>query len=163
MARSIIWTSDVDVEQYRLEMEEQYPSITEDQLADFARDMNDNDLECERISLDFDLGHEIICITSDGRWNGRADDYRFLGKNLARCLYCHEDSATWYVDDSGDFRCDGNKKNYLFREWKEGVTGHQMEYVTDQIIQGKVTTAQLNRFTRRIGDRIARVYGWNIH
>lgn len=166
MDRYVIWTSDIDIEDYRDEMREQYPDIPEDRLYDFAHEMNDNDLECERMSLDFDLANEIICIASIGRWNGRAEDYRFLGRNLARCLYSMDDSVTWYVDEHGDFRCDGKHHDgtnqYLYREFKSGLTGRQMEYFTDQILMGKVTPAQIERYTRKIGDRIAEVYGWKV-
>ena len=72
----------------------------------------------------------------------------------------------WYVDKYGDLRADATHhdgtNHYLYRVFKDGVSETQMENLRDKIYHGKATRADITRLTRRLGDEIAAVYGFDI-
>lgn len=79
-------------------------------------------------------------------------------------MYSDTDYSTWYVDKNGDLRCtaihhDGTNY-YLYRTYKDGVSDEQIENFKWKIYNGKATRADITRITRRLGDEIGKVYGW---
>ena len=76
------------------------------------------------------------------------------------------DYATWYVDKNGDFRCDAihhdGTNHYLYRTYKDGVSDYQKDRLKEKIYEGTATRADITRITRRLGDEIAKVYGFDI-
>ena len=86
--------------------------------------------------------------------------------NIRDCLYSDTDYSTWYMDKLGDLRCDAvhhdGTNHYLYRTYKDGVTEDQIDRLKGKIYDGVATRADITRLTRRLGDEIARVYGWEI-
>ena len=82
------------------------------------------------------------------------------------CLYADPDYSTWYVDRLGDLRCDAvhhdGTNHYLYRAYKDGVRESQIDLLKDKLYRGIATRADVTRITRRLGDDIARVYGFPI-
>ena len=85
--------------------------------------------------------------------------------NIKDCLYSDTDFTEWYVDRYGDLRADAAHHDgtnyYLYRVFKEGVTESQIERLQEKIYMGKATRADITRVTKRLGDEIGRVYGWD--
>ena len=102
-----------------------------------------------------------------GRWNGRFNGYREIQSgNIKDCLYTELDSAEWYVDKYGDLRADAyhhdGTNHYLYRVYKDNATETQIDNLKAKIYDGKATRADITRVTRRLGDEIANVYGFEI-
>ena len=76
------------------------------------------------------------------------------------------DYSTWYVDRLGDLRCDAihhdGTNHYLYRTYKPGVRQSQIEKLKEKLYFGTATRADITRITRRLGDDIAKVYGFSI-
>ena len=109
----------------------------------------------------------IIVIGDIGRWNGRVMGYKDIPSgNIRDCLYADTDYTEWYVDKYGDLRADATHhdgtNHYLYRVFKDGVSETQMENLRDKIYHGKATRTDITRLTRRLGDEIAAVYGFDI-
>lgn len=72
----------------------------------------------------------------------------------------------WYVDKYGDLRADAihhdGTNHYLYRVFKDGVSETQIENLQEKVYRGRATRADITRLTKRLGDDIAKVYGWNI-
>ena len=72
----------------------------------------------------------------------------------------------WFVDKYGDLRADAihhdGTNHYLYRTYKDGVTDYQKDNLKAKIYDGKATRADITRITKRLGDDIARVYGFDI-
>ena len=70
------------------------------------------------------------------------------------------------MDKLGDLRCDAvhhdGTNHYLYRVYKPGVRESQIELLKDKLYEGKATRADITRVTRRLGDDIAKVYGFSI-
>ena len=102
-------------------------------------ELNADYLDDERTNLNIQLSQPILVIADLGRWNGRVMGYKEIPSgNIQDCLYSDTDYSTWYMDKLGDLRCD--------------AVHHD----------GVATRADITRLTRRLGDEIARVYGWEI-
>ena len=166
--KHVIWSNrDLDYEDWRKELEEEFPDRTETERISLMYAINNDYLEDDRINLDIKLDNPIIVIADIGRWNGRFSGYREIESgNISDCLYTDMDYATWYVDKNGDFRCDAihhdGTNHYLYRTYKDGVTESQKDRLKEKIYNGTLTRADITRITRRLGDEIAKVYGFDI-
>lgn len=139
----------------------------EHKLYEYMVETNGEYLSDERENLNVQLSQPIIVIGDIGRWNGRVMGYKdILSGNIRDCLYADTDYTEWYVDKYGDLRADATHhdgtNHYLYRVFKEGVSETQMENLRDKIYHGKATRADITRLTRRLGDEIADVYGFDI-
>ena len=124
-------------------------------------------LDDERSNLDIQLSQPIIVIADLGLWNGRRTGYKEIQSgNIKDCLYSNHDFSTWYVDKLGDLRCDDvhhdGTNHYIYRAYKDGVSDAAKEALKYKIYRGIATRSDITRVTRRLGDDIAKVYGWNI-
>lgn len=138
----------------------------ENELYKWMVETNADYLTDERTNLNIQLSQPIIIIGDIGRWNGRVMGYKTIDSgNIKDCLYSDTDFTEWYVDKYGDFRADAihhdGTNHYLYRVFKDGVTESQIERLQDKIYMGKATRADITRVTKRLGDEIGRVYGWD--
>ena len=166
--RHIIWSDiDLDYDEWKDDLESEYPELTEEERYQKMYEINGEYLYDERVNLNIQLNQPIIVIADLGRWNGRVTGYKmFDSGNIKDCLYSDTDHTEWYVDKYGDLRADAvhhdGTNHYLYRVFKDGVTDTQIENLQDKIYSGKVTRADITRVTKRLGDEIAKVYGFDI-
>lgn len=173
--RCIIWSNmNLDLDEWREDMREQLEmngtdsaDITEDMLYEEMIRTNDDYLPDERDNLNVQLSEPIIVIADLGRWNGRFQGYKMIESgNIRDCLYSDTDYTEWYVDKNGEFKADAahhdGQNHYIYRAFKDGVSGDQIEDLQDKIYSGTVTKADIDRVTRPIGSDIAKVYGFDL-
>lgn len=166
--RHVIWGDiDLALDDWRDDLQEEYPELSEDELYQKMYEINSEYLEDERANLNIQLSQPILVVADIGRWNGRFSGYRVIESgNIKDCLYTGMDMAEWYVDQYGDLRADAihhdGTNYYLYRVFKDGVSDTQIENLKDKIYNGKATRADITRITKRLGDDIAKVYGWSI-
>ena len=166
--RHIIWSNyDLDYEDWREDLEAEYPDLSEDERIALMYELNNDYLDDERLNLSIQLPQPILMIADIGRWDGRYSGYgEIRSGKTSDCLYSNLDYATWYVDKLGDLRCDAvhhdGTNHYLYRVYKPGVRESQIELLKDKLHDGKATRADITRVTRRLGDDIAKVYGFSI-
>lgn len=166
--RHIIWSDiNLDLDDWRESLEELYPNYPEDELYDIMVKSNAENLYDERANLDIQLSQPILVVADIGRWDGRYDGYAEIKTgNIKDCLYSDMDMCEWYVDKYGDLRADAvhhdGTNHYLYRVYKDTATDSQIENLKAKIYDGKATRADITRVTRRLGDEIAAVYGFDI-
>lgn len=162
-----IWSNvDLDYEEWKDWMEEEYPTLSEDDRVAMMYEENGHYLEDERLNLDIQLSQPILVVADLGLWNGRRTGYKEIPSgNIRDCLYSDYDYTTWYVDRNGDFRCDDTHhdgtNHYLYRVYKDNVSQAQKDRLKEKIYNGTATRADIARITRRLGDEIGKVYGWS--
>lgn len=163
----LIWSNyHLDLDDWRDVLLEEHPEASETELYQLMYEQNDSYLDDERTNLNIQLTCPILVIADLGRWNGRYSGYKEIPSgNIRDCLYSDTDYSTWYVDRLGDLRCDAvhhdGTNHYLYRAYKPGVTEAQMDRLKEKIYDGVATRADITRITRRLGDDIGKVYGWD--
>lgn len=140
--------------------------INDNDLYDWMYEENDLYLEDERINLNIDTEGRIICIADIGLWDGRRSGYKLYSHNIGECLYLTQDCdyGEFYVDEHNNLRSrqshhDGTHY-LLFREFKPEITSDQADNFCHKIYNGKATAKDITRYTRSLGKRIKKVYGW---
>ena len=138
--RHIIWSNDIDYDDWREDLEEQYPDLTEAERMELMYELNGDYLDDERSNLDIQLSRPILVVGDLGLWNGRRMGYKEIPSgNIRDCLYNERDIdySTWYVDKNGEFRCDAihhdGTNHYRYRAYRDGVTDEQIEDVADYV------------------------------
>ena len=163
----LIWSNyHLDFEDWREDLEAEYPDLSESELMEMMYERNNDYLSDERINLDIQLSQPILVIGNLGLWFGRRSGYKEIPSgNIRDCLFSDTDYTTWYVDKLGDLRCDAvhhdGTNHYLYRAFKPGVTEAQMDRLKDKIYNGTATRSDITRLTMRLGDEIGKVYGWD--
>ena len=166
--RHIIWSNhDLNYEDWKDDLEAEYPDLSNDERYSLMYDINNGYLDDERMNLDIRLDTSILLIADLGRWNGRFPGYgEIKSGNIKDCLESEMDDLTWYVDHLGDLRCDAihhdGTNHYLYRCYKPGIRETQIDLLKEKILAGTATRSDITRVTRRLGDEIAKVYGFTI-
>lgn len=166
--KHIIWSNYfLDYDDWKDELEEQYPDLSEDERVSLMYEINSDYLGDERMNLNIQLDRPILVIGDLGLWDGRRSGYKEIESgNIRDCLYADTDYSTWYVDKLGDLRCDAihhdGTNHYLYRAYKDGVSESQIDLLKEKLYYGTATRADITRVTRRLGDDIAKVYGFSI-
>ena len=162
----IIWTNyHLNYDDWADTLETAYPELSEDERYYKMLDLNDTYLDDERANLNIPLSEPILVIADLGLWNGRRSGYKEIRSgNIRDCLYGGHDFVTWYVDRQGDLRCEDihhdGTNHYLYRVYKSGTTDSQRTRLKGKIYDGTASEGDIDRYTRRLGDEIGRVYGW---
>ena len=104
----LIWSNyHLDFEDWREDLEAEYPDLSESELMEMMYERNNDYLSDERINLDIPLSQPILVIGDLGLWFGRRSGYKEIPSgNIRDCLFSDTDYTTWYVDKLGDLRCD---------------------------------------------------------
>lgn len=166
--RHIIWSNyDLDYEDWRDDLEAEYPELSEDERISLMYEINQSYLDDERTNLNIQLSQPILLIADIGRWDGRYSGYgEIKSGKICDCLHTDMDYATWYVDKLGDLRCDAvhhdGTNHYLYRVYKSGLRESQIDLLKEKLYEGTATRSDITRITRRLGDEISRVYGFSI-
>lgn len=163
----MIWSNfDVNVADYADFLQEEYPEVTDPvEQYELCCALNDDYLDDEKVNLDMELPHEIICIADLGRWNGRCMGYKMLeSSNIADCLYDPECGyCKWYVDRYNDLCFSGahhdGTNHYLYRELRD-LSDKQMENFLNKLHTGRLTRRDIRRYTTSVGIHVNKVYGW---
>lgn len=139
----------------------------EDEIYQHMIEINSLYLDDERMNLDIEVSQPIIAIADLGLWNGRFSGYKNLNScNIRDCLSGFDSCEyhSWYVDEDGDLRCKAIHHDgihyILYRTYRDDVTDEQIKEFLSKIYSGKVTEDDINAVTRKLGDEIAKVYGW---
>lgn len=166
--RHVIWSNiNLNYEDWRADLEEDHPDLSEDERYELMYQINADYLDDERMNLNVQLNEPILVIADLGLWNGRFCGYKEIASgNIRDCLFSDTDLTEWFVDGNGDMRADAihhdGTNHYLYRAYKDGISDTQRENLKEKIYNGTATRADITRVTRRIGDEVAKVYGFDI-
>ena len=166
--KRIIWSNiDLDSKDWVGDLKADYPDLSAEEHYAMMLERNNEFLSDERANLNVQCGDDILAVGDIGRWNGRRMGYKTIesGK-ISDCLSSECDYAEWYVDREGEFRGkeihhDGTNY-YLYRVYKDNVSDEQIENLKEKLYYGTATRRDITRITQRLGDDIAKVYGFDI-
>ena len=85
--RHIIWSNEnLDLDDWRDDLQEQYPDCSEDELYRIMCETNADYLSDERVNLNIQLSQPILVIADLGLWNGRRMGYKEIPSgNIRDC------------------------------------------------------------------------------
>ena len=91
--KHIIWSNyALDYEDWRGDLEAEYPELSEDERISLMYEINGDYLDDERMNLNVQLSQPILVVGDLGLWNGRRMGYKEIPSgNIRDCLY----SDTW--------------------------------------------------------------------
>jgi len=164
----LIWSNyDLDYEDWRADLEDEHPEMSEDERYYKMLDINADYLDDERANLNIQLSQPILVIADLGLWNGRHSGYREIESgNIRDCLCPQYDYTTFYVDKEGDLRCDDihhdGTNHYLYRVYKDSIPEEMRDELKEKLYFGTASQKDIDRVTRRLGDEIGKVYGWEL-
>lgn len=94
--KHIIWSNyDLDYEDWKDDLEENYPELSEQERITLMYEINGDYLEDERTNLNVQLSAPILVIGDLGLWYGRRMGYKEIASGkICDCLYSNTD----YVD-----------------------------------------------------------------
>ena len=91
--RHIIWTNDLDYDDWKADLESEYPDLTENERYELMHEINGDYLDDERVNLNIQLSCPILIVADLGLWNGHRMAYKEVPSgNIRDCLY--SDMAT---------------------------------------------------------------------
>jgi hypothetical protein len=161
-----IWDSRPDYKDWKTDLESEYPDLSEEERINRMYEINNDYFNDEEINLNLELGRHILVIADLGLWNGRHSGYKEIGTNLRDCLYTNDDDMRIYIDNLGDLRADGyhhdGTNHYLYRVYKPGVGEEAISNLKEKIYCGTVTRRDITRITQRLGDYVAKIYGFKL-
>lgn len=116
----------------------------------------------ERMNLNKMLDGRILVIADLGRWNGRFQGYKVIGRNLQDILSATGDDEAHFYSDGKNIRAEGYDHDghsyYLFREVKENVDISVLLY---DIYSGEeISNRRLGYYTKSLAPYVASIYGW---
>lgn len=83
--RHLIWSNyDLDYEDWRDDLEEDHPELTEDERMALMYEINNRYLDDERVNLNIQLDQPILVIADLGLWNGRRTGYQEISSGNIR-------------------------------------------------------------------------------
>ena len=157
------WT---DIEAF---IREEYPDIEENSNAwwDVFTDVQWVEFENLLTDMkDIDTNDGFICIADVGRWNGRYSGYKEIkGDNVceALCEINRGDDIVVSVTE-GDLTVtisDHDASTYAtLREWRHNLSDEAKDKFMDALYYGKATESMIRWYTKPIGKKIAKYYGW---
>ena len=161
-----IWTSEPNYEEYRHDLEEDMPDLSEEDRIAIFRQANIDGLQFQREEMSIKLGMPILVVAELGLWDGKHMAYKEIESgNLADCFEPGRDTLQirWFVDERGDLRCDDTHhdgvNHYLYRVLQQDVSEKDIDRLKEDIKDGRATMQEIESCTLRLGDAISTVYG----
>lgn len=147
--------------------DEENDHLSDSEKLELMEELNAEYLDDERRNLDVFVDTPIIVIADIGKWDGRHSAYRIIRDgNIKNCLFSELDGCTWYVDRVGDFRFSGYHhdgcNSYLYRKFRKDVDEEDMDEFGCKILDHNLTQEDIEKYTERLGDAIAKVYGFEL-
>jgi len=162
--------SDLDISEHEQYFREQNPYMNDEQIARMTKEDLWHRLNDIRIEFDRVTAPELIAIGDIERWDGYFCGYHDIPDgNLKHCFFPGRniDSMEWFVDQQGDLRSeqrhhDGRHYDVLYRAFRKESSETDIEHFKRLIHSGKVTQRDIDHYTERLGNDIAKHYGWEI-
>ncbi len=140
-------------------------SVMSEKEEDLLKKYNDLFLDQERRVLSVGVGSPIILIAFNNSKENATLGYKVIRSGIiADCLKTENTHVDWYIDASGDLRCDIldgilGSVCYLYRAVKDEITEVQLKEFLSEILDGHIPAERITTVTKRLGPMITDAYG----
>ena len=91
-SRHIIWTDYLDYDDWKEDLEAQYPELSANERMNLMYEINGTYFQDEKTNLDIQLSRPILVVGDLGLWHGRRMGYKEIESgNISDCLYTERD------------------------------------------------------------------------
>lgn len=163
MEKHIIWTNDLNFNDWKEDLKDQYPDYSEDELIDMMYKTNDEYLSDEKDNLNKPLDNILIMYGTLNLWNASRFGYKYLTSSNLNGIFSGAcgDYVTWYVEGEEvkceDMHHDGTN-HYTYRVLKKEYDENDFEeYSWDNGFD-----KALEKMTEPLGHYVAEIYGWEL-
>ena len=160
--KHIIWTNNLDYEDWKDDLEEEYPpeEYSDEYRMQTMYEINDSYLDDERMNLDKEFDREIIAVGNLSFWNRKVNGYKLIGTNLNNIFNSTcGDYVTWYVENE-DIKCDDSHhdgtNHYIYRILKPGIDINDF----DECFHYSSVLTAVAECTEPLGCYVAEIYGF---
>lgn len=161
--KHIIWTNDLDYNDWKEDLEEEYPEKSEAERIEIMYEINSEFFYEEKDNLEEELGRPVVMLGSLGLWNGRRTGCKFTGgTNLNDIFYGSVGDIVTIFVENGEVMCkdihhDGTNY-YTYRVLKPGISEFEFEEYAYE------TSAEeaFEKYAEPLGNKVAKIYGWEI-
>jgi len=134
---------------------------------EWVEEENRVNFECEIENLNVELESDLICLGSEGRWNGTFTGYKEIkGRNLNRIFYVftHCDDIEVYGEKRNIYvngiHHDG-RNSAIVRMWNPNVSEERRERLLSAMYNGKENAYNnIMKHTKSLYPYVKNVYGW---
>lgn len=155
-----------DFKEYIEEMELDIEPENEIEFYQYIFETSFDDTKDWREFREIEFANNTFMITDVEHGNMCEKAYKEFADNKIHLELEPNTIQMWYLDKQGDFCCDQihhDGTNHLcYRAYKPNMTEAQKENLKAKLYMGTATRADITRVTQRLGDEIAKVYGWDI-
>ena len=137
-SRHIIWSNDIDYDDWREDLEEQYPDLTEAERMELMYELNGDYLDDERSNLDIQLSRPILVVGDLGLWHGHRMDTR---------QSIDSDLLTAELVDAFCKTLTDNKRSIFWDCLVEGKS--QSAYAAEHAISGPTVNKQIRAIRKK--------------
>ena len=172
MKKHTIWGNiNLDIEDWRdgykeyLEMNDMDEDPDdEDAIYEWMCETSGYYLDAERMNLNKKVDGRILVIGDIGRWNGRVDGYKILGRNINEIFNINSrgfDYAEFYGDGYNIRAVEHHHDGTNYYEYRIIREDRNIDNLLNDIYNGKeITRKKLNYYTKSLYKDVANVYGW---
>ena len=162
MAKHIIWSNmNMDYDDWKADLESDYPECTEEQRYGLMFAINHEYLEDERVNLNKFIDGRILVIADLGLWNGRRQGYKILDNNIKNILYTDSDYVEWYSNDKDIRATMAHHDVTNFFTYRVIREDRNIDSLLDAIYNGKsISRQKLSYYTKSLYPYVAKIYGW---
>jgi len=159
--KHIIWTNDLNYDDWRDDLESEYPELTEEQRINLMYEINNDYFNDEQVNLNKDLKGEIIAYGTLGLWDGTRTGYKIIKeRNLNAIMEGHFcDCLTWYVEGE-EVKCDDvhhdGTNHYTYRMLTIDSYDFE-EYAWEHTLHEAI-----EKYTEPLGHYVAEIYGFQL-
>lgn len=168
----VIWSNQIDLEDWKDFLKEEYPDLADEgKQLEVCHEMNGHYLGDEKLNLNIPLEGKLIALADIGLWNRRVGGYRMtVCRNISEIFeftFCTDIDTYYYDSEDGEVKFKGVHHDgtnfYLFRELlDDDFSEEELDGFFDAVLSCNMTDDMLNKFTRSIGEQVAKVYGWPV-
>lgn len=159
--KKVIWSSDIDIDDWEDFFEEEYPDeeLSDIEKYELASEMNDMYFDDEKCNLDIPTDFTIVAIGDLGFWYGRRTGALELGNNINKIM-------RFFVDGMSDLELYFDGKDIKGRETHHDGTNHYTYRIMkkgksfDTMMEKELTHDRILRYTTSIAPFVKKVYGW---
>lgn len=177
MKKAVIWSNiDLDFENWKEDLKEDYPDVSDEGLMDIMYETNNFYLSDIISQTDHETNQPIIVFAKIGRWNGKVNAYKVIDTgigtgNLSDCFNdsfkSNDEYNEWYVDENNDLKCDGihhdGSNEYLFRVFKDNFDEEMRDEFCDKLLYGdNFSYENICKATESIGEKVCELCGCSL-